>query len=73
MTWLSYGNYIAFIDGDTCPQKLPWLSITMMAVLFFGWIQLIMFAIFTGGIFLWAVAKCCGKETSFTPSSLWKD
>ena len=65
--WLLYGNYIAFIDGDTCPRELPWLSMTMMVTLFFGWIQLIMFFVFVGGVFLWALGRLCGRETTFTP------
>ena len=38
VVWLLYGNYLAFLDGDTCPRELPWLSTTMMVTLFFGWI-----------------------------------
>lgn len=38
VAWLLYGNYVAFIDGDTCPRQLPYLSMTMMIALFFGWI-----------------------------------
>lgn len=38
VSWLIYGNYLAFFDGDTCPRELPWLSMTMMVTLFFGWI-----------------------------------
>ena len=44
-----------------------------MVTLFFGWIQLIMFFIFCGGIFVWAVYRCFGRQSSFTPSSLWAD
>lgn len=73
VAWLMYGNYVAFIDGDTCPRELPWLSMTMMVTLFFGWIQLIMFFIFMAGVSLWALARCCGRETVFTPESLWRD
>ena len=70
---LLVGNYIAFIDGETCPKELPWLSMTMMVTLFFGWVQLIMFFMFAGGCLVWLVAKCFGHETSFTPESLWRD
>lgn len=71
--WLFYGNFLAFIDGDTCPRELPWLSMTMMVTLLFGWIQLVMFIILAGGCLIWAVAKCFGIETSFTPQTLWRD
>ena len=59
--WLFYGNYIAFVDEDTCPRQLPWLSMTMMVTLFFGWIQMIMFFIFIGGLALWALGRLCGR------------
>jgi len=38
VTWLIYGNFIVFIDGDTCPREVPWLSATLMLSIFFGWI-----------------------------------
>ena len=73
VVWLLYGNFLAFLDGDTCPRELPWLSMTMMVTLFFGWIQLIMFFVFVGGLCLWAIYRCFGREPSFTPQSLWSD
>ena len=72
VSWLFYGNYVAFIDDDTCPRELPWLSMVMMITLFFGWIQLIMFMVFMGGVAIWAVQKCLGREPSYTPQSLWR-
>ena len=71
--WLVYGNYLAFIDGNTCPREMPVLSMTLMVTLFFGWIHLVMFLVFIGGLLLWALIKCCGREPSFSPESLWRD
>ena len=73
VSWLIYGNFIAFLDDDVCPREVPWISATMMLTLFFGWIQLSLFIIFVAGLTVWAIAKCLGCHTSFTPETLWQD
>ena len=73
VTWLIYGNFLVFFDDDTCPREVPWLSATLMLTVFFGWLQLALFIFFLGGILVWLLAKCCGRETTFTPYSLWQD
>ena len=71
VAWLVHGNFVVFLDNDTCPREVPWISTTMMVTLFFGWIQLILFVVFVIGLLIWALAKCCGREISFTPKTLW--
>ena len=73
VSWLFYGNYLAFLDDEKCRKELPWISLVFMVTLFIGYIQLIMFGIFIIGLGTWLVTKMFGWPCRFTPATLWRE
>ena len=73
VAWLLYGNYLAFLDDETCRKELPWISLVFMVTLFIGYIQLIMFVIFLIGLTAWFVSRIFGWPCRFTPTTLWRE